>query len=180
MGSFLQLCQIEVDSMIHVLRLAWTPHDNLVTFLQPLSPIGGTSRLINTRLSHPVPTFFRPVEWRYLTHRPCTRVSSGGVLHHLLSHAMQSCWESKYTVYGLLYWADRNNLVKGCRETLDCYCVSCELLSASVADALWFVNMVLFTANCWAKRPWNMPDTRMFTNSKASAMKADNNSQLTQ
>ena len=38
----------------------------------------------------------------------------------------------------------------------------------------------LFTANRWAKRPWNMPDTRMFTNSKASAMEADNNSQHTQ
>ena len=38
----------------------------------------------------------------------------------------------------------------------------------------------LFTANRWAKRPWNMPYTRMFTNSKASAMESDNNSQLTQ
>ena len=27
-------------------------------------------------------------------------------------------------------------------QTLDCYCVCCELLSASIADALWFVNMV--------------------------------------
>ena len=41
-----------------------------------------------------------------------------------------------------LYWAVQKNLVKGCRQTLDCYCVSCELLSASIADALWFVNMV--------------------------------------
>ena len=41
-----------------------------------------------------------------------------------------------------IYWAVQKNLVKGCRQTLDCYCVSCELLSASIADALWFVNMV--------------------------------------
>ena len=34
------------------------------------------------------------------------------------------------------YWADQKNLVKGCRETLDCYCISCEFLSASIADAL--------------------------------------------
>ena len=27
-------------------------------------------------------------------------------------------------------------------QTLHCYCVCCELLSASIADALWFVNMV--------------------------------------
>ena len=57
-----------------------------------------------------------------------------------------------------IYWADRKNLVKGCPETLDCYCVSCELLSASIADTLGFVNMVC----------------------KASAMEADNNSQLAQ
>ena len=38
----------------------------------------------------------------------------------------------------------------------------------------------LLTANRWAKRPWNKHDTRMFTNSKVSAMEADNNSQLTQ
>ena len=41
-----------------------------------------------------------------------------------------------------MYWAVQKNLVKGCRQTLDCYCVSCELLSASIADALWFVNMI--------------------------------------
>ena len=38
----------------------------------------------------------------------------------------------------------------------------------------------LFTANGWAKRPWNLPDTRVFTNSKVSALEADNNLQLTQ
>ena len=27
-------------------------------------------------------------------------------------------------------------------QTLDCYCVCCELLSASIADVLWFVNIV--------------------------------------
>ena len=34
-----------------------------------------------------------------------------------------------------VYWAVQKNLVKGCLQTLDCYCVSCELLSASIADA---------------------------------------------
>ena len=46
------------------------------------------------------------------------------------------------SVCNKMYWAVQKNLVKGCRQTLDCYCVSCELLSASIADALWFVNMV--------------------------------------
>ena len=41
------------------------------------------------------------------------------------------------------YWAPQKNLVKGCRETLDCYCVSCKLLSASKADALLFVNILV-------------------------------------
>ena len=40
-----------------------------------------------------------------------------------------------------MYWADQKDLVKGCRETLGCYCVSCELLSVSIADALQFVNI---------------------------------------
>ena len=43
----------------------------------------------------------------------------------------------------LSYWAPQKNLVKGCRETLDCCCVSCELLSASKADALLFVNILV-------------------------------------
>ena len=42
-----------------------------------------------------------------------------------------------------MYWAGQKNLVKGCRETLDCYCVSCELLSASIAGALLFVNILV-------------------------------------
>merc|ERR1712122_203296 len=41
------------------------------------------------------------------------------------------------------YWAVQKNLVKGCRQTLDCYYVSCELLSASIADALLFVNILV-------------------------------------
>ena len=41
------------------------------------------------------------------------------------------------------YWAVQKDLVKGCRETLDCYCVSCELLSASIADTLLFVNILV-------------------------------------
>ena len=41
------------------------------------------------------------------------------------------------------YWAVQKNLVKGCRQTLDCYCVSCELLSDSIADALLFVNILV-------------------------------------
>ena len=42
-----------------------------------------------------------------------------------------------------MYWASQKNLVKGCRQTLDCYCVSCELLSASIADALLFVDILV-------------------------------------
>ena len=53
-----------------------------------------------------------------------------------------SATSSTQELHSVIYWADRKNLVKGCRETLDYYCVSCELLSASIADALWFVNMV--------------------------------------
>ena len=44
--------------------------------------------------------------------------------------------------YQEIYWADQKNLVKGCRETLDCYCVSRELLSASIEDALLFVKIL--------------------------------------
>ena len=39
-----------------------------------------------------------------------------------------------------IYWAGQLKEGKGCCQTLDCYCVSCELLSASIADALLFVN----------------------------------------
>ena len=35
-----------------------------------------------------------------------------------------------------IYWAGQLKEGKGCRQTLDCYCVSCELLSSSIADAL--------------------------------------------
>ena len=61
-------------------------------------------------------------------------------------------------------------------QTLDCYCVCCELLSASKADALQSVNMVCLPLI--AKR--NAHETRMFTNCKASAIEADNNSQHAQ
>ena len=40
------------------------------------------------------------------------------------------------------YWAPQKNLVKDCRQTLDCNSVSCEL-SASMADALLFVNILV-------------------------------------
>ena len=60
-----------------------------------------------------------------------------------------------------VYWADQKNLVKGCRQTLDCYYVSCELLSASIADALLFVNILVsgIFHGCFAQRlavnkPW--------------------------
>ena len=42
-----------------------------------------------------------------------------------------------------IYWAGQLKEGKGCRQTLDCYCVSCELLSASIADALLFVNILV-------------------------------------
>ena len=52
------------------------------------------------------------------------------------------------------YWAPQKNLVKGCRETLDYYCVSCKLLSASKADALLFVNILVSGKfhGCFAQR----------------------------
>ena len=46
-------------------------------------------------------------------------------------------------VHKYMYWASQKNLVKGCRQTLDCYCIRCELLSASIADALLFVNILV-------------------------------------
>ena len=54
----------------------------------------------------------------------------------------QNCPQTRSAQWSVIYWVVQKNLVKGCRQTLDCYCVSCELLSASIADALWFVNMV--------------------------------------
>ena len=41
-----------------------------------------------------------------------------------------------------MYWAVQKNFVKGCREILDSYCISCELLFASIADTLLFVNIL--------------------------------------
>ena len=105
-----------------------------------------------------------------------------------------------------LYWAGQKNLVKGCRQTLDCYCVCCELLSASKADALRFVNMVCLPQiaernaheicltqeniqhckhSCVRHISWAFCSAisgkqTMFTNRKASALEADNNSQHTQ
>ena len=42
-----------------------------------------------------------------------------------------------------MYWAGQLKEGKGCHQTLDCYCVSCELLSASIADAILFVNTLV-------------------------------------
>ena len=47
--------------------------------------------------------------------------------------------QTEYVRNPNLYWAPQKNLVKG----LDCYCVSCELLSAYIADALLFVNILV-------------------------------------
>ena len=41
------------------------------------------------------------------------------------------------------YWAPQKNLVKGCRGTLDCYYLRCELFSAAIADTLLFVNILV-------------------------------------
>merc|ERR1712020_817943 len=53
-----------------------------------------------------------------------------------------------------MYWAVQKNLVKGCRQTLDGYCASCEFLSASIADALLFVNILVsgIFHGCFAQR----------------------------
>ena len=52
------------------------------------------------------------------------------------------------------YWAGQKNLVKGCLQTLDCYCASCELLSASIANSLLFVNILVsgIFHGCFAQR----------------------------
>ena len=42
-----------------------------------------------------------------------------------------------------MYWAVQKNLVKGCWQILDWYCISWELLSASIADTLPFVNILV-------------------------------------
>ena len=46
------------------------------------------------------------------------------------------------------YWAGQKNLVKGCRETLDCYCVSCEYIVCFHSRCLMICKHGLFTANC--------------------------------
>ena len=47
-------------------------------------------------------------------------------------------------MYFEMYRESRICLTRGsCRQTLDCYCVSCELLSASMADTLIFVNILV-------------------------------------
>ena len=43
----------------------------------------------------------------------------------------------------MTYWAGQLKEGKGCCQTLDCYCASCELLFASIADALLFVNILV-------------------------------------
>ena len=42
-----------------------------------------------------------------------------------------------------MYWAVQKNLVKGCWQILDWYCISWELLSASIADTLPFVKILV-------------------------------------
>ena len=61
--------------------------------------------------------------------------------HNFMHHFLYSIHKHYHIIS--VYWAVQKNLVKGCRQTLDRYCVSCVLLlSASIADGLWFVNMV--------------------------------------
>ena len=65
--------------------------------------------------------------------------AGGWTFQHLRWHFED--W--KIELWSWMYWAVQKDLVKGCRETLDCYCVSCELLSASIADTLLFVNILV-------------------------------------
>ena len=55
---------------------------------------------------------------------------------HFAQSESKEIINSAWHFFPVMYWAVQKNLVKGCRQTLDCYCVSCELLSASIADAL--------------------------------------------
>ena len=42
-----------------------------------------------------------------------------------------------------IYFVAQKNWVGGCRSNIDCYCVCCELLSASIAEALQFINILV-------------------------------------
>ena len=72
--------------------------------------------------------------------QPPKIVSPGG---RTLSAEIYNSNSVLFSLLIILYWAPQKNLVKGCRETLHCYCVSCQLLSASIADALLFVNILV-------------------------------------
>ena len=64
---------------------------------------------------------------------------------------------------GCLYWGKLKS-VKGCWSNIGL--ILCLLLICKPG---------LFTANRWVKHPWNMPDTRKFSNCKASAIETDKN-----
>ena len=74
----------------------------------------------------------------------------------------------------------QKNLVGGCRSNIGLLLRMLWVVVCFHSRHLTICKHGLFTANRWAKRPWKMPDTRMFTNSKVSAMEADNNSKPTQ
>ena len=72
----------------------------------------------------------------------------------LIKYALQA-------IFWALYWAGQLKEGKGCRQTLDCYCVSCELMSASIADAILFVNILVsgifhgrFAQQFEVNKPW--------------------------
>ena len=76
--------------------------------------------------------------WPRCGRRPATstsKSSSGG------RHSHRFVYKDYCSV--LVYWADQKNLVKGCCQRLNFICVSCEMLSASIADALLFVNILV-------------------------------------
>ena len=81
--------------------------------------------------------------------------------------------------HSALYWDGPLNWDKGCCSNIALLLRMLRVVVCFHSRCLRICKHSLFTANRWAKRPWNMPYTRMFTNSKASAMESDN-SQLTQ
>ena len=79
-----------------------------------------------------------------------------------------------------MYFITQKNWVGGCRSNIGLLLRMLWVVVCFQSRRLTICKHGLFAANRWAKCPWNMPYKIMFTNSEASAMGSDNNSQLTQ
>ena len=103
--------------------------------------------------------------------------------NHVPSWAVNTCYLSEVTQQediSISDWDGQLKSVKGCWSNIELLLHVLSIVVCFNSRRLTICKHGLFTANRWVKHPWNMPDTRMFTNSKVSAMEADNNSQLAQ